>query len=347
MTPWLSRLIILFVAVLFTLISWRYLADPVAKAATDEIKLGSVMAVSRMRVGFGAFPLAFAVLLATCLFSEARILMGLVALSVVLGVVTVVRLSGILIDGPASEALKLLRVELIVWTISVAAIVVEVLRRRRVRSATAGRVRAALPPSRYHPLLVFMHWGLALFIGAALFLGMVVLKHTPNSSPEKIHAFRAHISGGLAILVLMIARFAVRSSTAKPARATAGHAALDRLARISHYGFYVLVFLMVATGLTTAILAGLFPIVFGSSGAPLPESFSIYPTRVLHGYIADTLIALIGLHVSAVVYHQFIRRDRLLGRMWFGRRWEGSHERGSQPARANRVGMTQGVDTHV
>lgn len=77
---------------------------------------------------------------------------------------------------------------------------------------------------------------------------------------------------------------------------------------------------MVATGLATAIISGILPIVFGSSPDPLPRTFNVYPTRALHGYIADTIIALIALHVAAVVYHQLIRRDRLLSRMWFGRR---------------------------
>ena len=322
MTPWVLRLVILGVTVLFTLISWRYLTDPVAKAATDGITLGSAMAVSRMRVGFGAFPLAFAILLLTCLFSERRILAGLVGLSVVLGVVTVVRLSGIVLDGAAPEAVKLLRVELVVWSASLAGIALEFLRRRRLaRAAAPIRHRSQEPPARYHPALVFMHWGMAIFILAALLLGMFVLKETPNASPDKIHALRAHMGGGIAILVLMIVRAILRLSTARPSPASAGSAALDRLARISHYGFYALVFLMVATGLATALLANLFPIVFGGSGGALPESFQSYPTRILHGYIAKALLALIALHVSAVAYHQFIRRDHLVHRMWFGRRW--------------------------
>jgi len=112
----------------------------------------------------------------------------------------------------------------------------------------------------------------------------------------------------------------VRISTAKPSRATVGIPALDRLAVVSHFGFYALVIGMAGTGLATAFLADLFPVVFGHSGAPLPESFFTFPTRVLHGYIAKLLVGLIVLHASAALYHQFVRKDGLLARMSFGRR---------------------------
>ncbi len=177
-----------------------------------------------------------------------------------------------------------------------------------------------MKPSRYHPALVALHWLLAVLIVAALLLGTFVMKNTPNSSPDKIEALRAHMSGGIAILVLMIVRFIVRVSASKPARATTGKPLLDRIALVSHYGFYVLVVLMAGTGLATAAYAGLFGIVFNGSGAPLPATFNVFPTRVIHGVVAKALFALIGLHVLAALYHQFILRDRLIGRMWFGRR---------------------------
>ena len=180
-----------------------------------------------------------------------------------------------------------------------------------------------MKPSRYHPALVALHWFLAAFIVLALVLGMFVLKTIPNSSPDKIEALRAHMIGGAAILALMSARFVIRLLSARPEPATIGSPILDRIARISHIAFYGLVAGMVATGLATAVLAGLPDIVFGASGAPLPESFMVFPTRVIHGVLAKLLATLIVVHASAALYHHVIRRDRLLARMWFGRRCPG------------------------
>ena len=178
-----------------------------------------------------------------------------------------------------------------------------------------------MKPSRYHPVLVTLHWFLAAFIALALGLGMFVLKTIPNSAPQKIEALRAHMLGAGAILTLMATRLAVRLLSMRPEAATIGDPRFDRIARISHFAFYGLVGGMVATGLTTAVLADLPSIVFGGSGAPLPESFAVFPTRVIHGVLATALIALISIHIMAALYHHLVLRDGLLKRMWFGRRW--------------------------
>jgi len=130
--PWFPRILLLLATVLFFLIGSRYLGDPVNKAAADSIGLGSVMAISRVRVGFGGFPLALSLILLGCLISQKRLLTGLTVLATTVGVVTVARLLGIAIDGPAEEALKLLRVEIILFALSVAAIFLERARLRRL-----------------------------------------------------------------------------------------------------------------------------------------------------------------------------------------------------------------------
>ena len=174
--------------------------------------------------------------------------------------------------------------------------------------------------SRYHPLLVTLHWVLAVLIIAALAVGFFVLAATPNADPQKVGVLRVHMAGGMLTLALMAIRFIVRLSTARPADATTGYALLDRIVPITHYGFYVLVLLMVGSGYTTGILAGLPAIVFGDSGAPLPPTFKIYPSFVAHGYIAAALACFIVLHLLAALYHQFVMKDALFRRMWFGRR---------------------------
>lgn len=189
-------------------------------------------------------------------------------------------------------------------------------------------------PSRYHPALVALHWFLAAFIVLALGLGMFVLKTIPNSSPQKLEALRAHMIGAGVILTLMVTRLAIRLLSARPEAATTGNPVLDRIARISHLAFYGLLAGMIATGLATALLADLPSIVFGGSGAPLPESFAVFPTRVVHGVIAKLFMALIAVHATAAIYHHFILRDGLLGRMWFGRRWLGRQRFSSEQAPA-------------
>lgn len=121
--------------------------------------------------------------------------------------------------------------------------------------------------TRYHPLLVTLHWLLAFFIIAALGLGALVMARIPNTDPLKVEALRSHMSGGVVILLLMLVRLLVRASTAHPPVATAGHPLLDRLAWVSHRMLYGAVLVMAASGPILALQAGLPDIVFFGRGS--------------------------------------------------------------------------------
>jgi cytochrome b561 len=173
--------------------------------------------------------------------------------------------------------------------------------------------------SRYHPLLVTLHWLSAVLIIAALALGALVMVKIPNSDPMKLEALRSHMGGGVLILLLMLVRLLVRTRTAHPATASAGHPRLDRLAWVSHRSLYVAVLGMAASGIFMAIQAGLPAIVFGSGGA-LPADFWVFPARTVHYLISRMLMGLIALHVAGALYHTLILKDGLLKRMLFGAR---------------------------
>jgi cytochrome b561 len=174
--------------------------------------------------------------------------------------------------------------------------------------------------TRYHPLLVALHWLLAAMIIGGLIMGGNVLAETPNDDPFKLVSLRMHMGMGIAILALMLIRLATRVSTAKPPEADIGHPLLNRLGAATHWLFYLLVIAMCASGIAIANMAGLPAIVFGGSGEPLPADFSAFPPRAAHGIIATLLGLLILAHVGAWAYHQFVRKDGLIRRMWFGNR---------------------------
>lgn len=173
--------------------------------------------------------------------------------------------------------------------------------------------------TEYHPLLVFMHWLLAVLLIVALGGGSLVLVKIPNTDPMKIQALRQHMAGGILLLVLMLTRLVVRLRTAHPAPASAGRPILDRLAWLSHRLLYVLVLGQAAAGLWLAQETHLPAVLFSGQGT-LPPDFWVYPMRSVHYVISRLLMALIALHVAAALYHTFVLRDGLLRRMWFGKR---------------------------
>ena len=171
--------------------------------------------------------------------------------------------------------------------------------------------------SRYQPVLVALHWLLALMIIGLLCLGFFVLADMPNTDPKKLDILVWHMSGGMFVLVLMILRVIIRLRSARPATARTGSPVLDRLASIAHAGLYVIVFLMIATGWTTGwLISG----VFQPNGGPLPDNFAVFPTFQAHAVLAALLAILIAAHIAAALYHQFVLKDGLFRRMWFGER---------------------------
>lgn len=178
----------------------------------------------------------------------------------------------------------------------------------------------SLQPRRYHPALVALHWLLALVIIVALVMGTFVLEDLPNSAPDKIGALRGHMIIGIGIGGLMLVRLLVRVFSKRPAPASTGNKALDMLGGVVHAGLYLAVFAMVASGMATALQAGLPQIVFQGSGAALPANVWDFPPRRVHGVLAKLIMVLVVLHLLGALFHQFARRDKLLSRMWFGSR---------------------------
>lgn len=173
---------------------------------------------------------------------------------------------------------------------------------------------------RYHPVLIALHWLMALMILVALAAGGLVLANMEPDSPDKVKGLGGHMIFGMAIGVLLLLRLVTRIRSTHPPHATTGNDRMDRMGRMTHWGFYILIAGMVLTGLTTALGAGLFPIVYGGTAQSLPPELASMPTRVAHGFIATLLVALIALHIAAALYHQFVLKDGLLRRMWFGKR---------------------------
>ncbi len=174
-------------------------------------------------------------------------------------------------------------------------------------------------PARYHPALVALHWVVALLIFLMLAVGKLVLLMMPNTA-AKVMPLTIHVVLGITILALLVIRFIVRVTTKRPSPADAGYPLLNKIGVATHYLLYLAAFGMVLSGLGMAQMSNLFQILFGNAGLPLPGDFWVYPPRVGHGVTATVLMLLIALHLGAALYHQFIRKDNLLARMWFGER---------------------------
>ena len=172
-------------------------------------------------------------------------------------------------------------------------------------------------PKRYHPAHVVIHWLTALLVIMMLGVGKFAMPGIDPSDPQKPMMLQSHAYIGGAIAVLLVIRLILRFTTKLPAPADAGNAFLNFVGKAVHFLLYLFLIGMAVSGLGLFQMANL-PAVF-SGAAPYPANFFDYLPRMGHGLLSWLVLALVALHFGAAMFHQFIKKDNLLGRMWFGK----------------------------
>jgi Domain of unknown function (DUF4345) len=133
--PWINRLVLAGATLVFTMIGLRYITDPVHASAETGVTLGSALAVTTTRVGSGAFPLGVAIFTFICLISTRRLFVGVSLVAIVITTAIVVRILGMVNDGPAPESTRLFIPEAVMFVLSVAGLLLEKVRRSEVEAA--------------------------------------------------------------------------------------------------------------------------------------------------------------------------------------------------------------------
>jgi cytochrome b561 len=174
---------------------------------------------------------------------------------------------------------------------------------------------AADSRARYDGGAMAFHWVMVVLV---VLVGVLGLLH--DSWPKATQAWwiNLHALLGLLVWALVMGRFWWRRTHPPPELPQAAGAMARRLSSPVHLLLYLLLFVTPMLGIVTFIWHGrvfdfgLFTVDFG-----VAKNRAIFsPTEDIHGYLAYALFALIGLHVLAALWHQFVRRDRLLSRMW-------------------------------
>jgi cytochrome b561 len=187
-------------------------------------------------------------------------------------------------------------------------------------------------PKRYSPVLVTLHWIIAILIFGTALLAMGGDDRRGGGAAPTIAGIPIlgiHMILGTTILVLLIIRLIVRWRTQHPEWASTGNRFLDKVGEITHWALYFFTFCMTVTGIFLATQGNRLARTFGLAGARpqgqfqpgqfRPRGFSI---GMFHGAIWFFLLLLVLLHIGAALYHQFFLKDNLLGRMWYGKQTE-------------------------
>lgn len=172
-------------------------------------------------------------------------------------------------------------------------------------------------PTRYGSVAITIHWLTAIAIIGMLISGLAA----DNASDQavKFTLLRGHAIMGSLIGVLTVFRIVWWLFLDKRPKDQPGLSRWQKGAsHVVHYGLYAVILVMVSSGFATVITTGANLQLFGAAPLPLPD-FSLAPPFTVHGVVSRVLIALLIGHIGAALYHQFIKRDRLLARMGLGR----------------------------
>jgi cytochrome b561 len=155
-------------------------------------------------------------------------------------------------------------------------------------------------PKGYSAAQIGLHWIIAVLIGLQFLFNEPIGEAFEQIEEGAVPAFSllvwGHIAGGVVILLLVLWRVSLRLSRGVPASPDGTPPLLHMGAAAGHLALYALMLLVPVSGLVAW---------FGG----------VEQAAEGHEVMTTLLLIVVGLHVAAALYHQFIRKDHLLLRM--------------------------------
>lgn len=156
-------------------------------------------------------------------------------------------------------------------------------------------------PLGYSRQQIWLHWGIAVLILFQIVFGESMAEawdaFTETGATQMTLLVWGHIIAGVAVLLFALWRLYLRAARGVPAP-IAGQPRLQVVAgEAVHWIFYAIMI-----------------------GAPLTGMAAWYggvlQAGEVHGTVKPVIVALVAVHVLAALYHQVIKKDGLLLRMW-------------------------------
>ena len=172
----------------------------------------------------------------------------------------------------------------------------------------------------YSSVAIALHWLIALLLVGQIAGGLYM--HRLPATTLKFELYQWHKSFGVTILALSALRLIWRLTHRAPPLPEA-MTGIERLgARVSHAGFYFLMFSLPMAGwaMVSASPKDVPTVLFKTIPFPhlpgMPQSDALEGAFMqTHEYLAFGAIGLIILHVAAALKHHFVNRDNVLAGM--------------------------------
>ena len=173
----------------------------------------------------------------------------------------------------------------------------------------------AAPRTRFAAPQRFLHWFMAACILSMLFIGVGMVS---TVAPKYLTLVQIHKPLGVAILVLVLIRLALRFYYGAPALPADLPVPMKLAAESSQYVLYALMIAMPLIG-WGMLSASSHPVVLFSGvslPAILPVNADLYSLlRRAHSLLAFAFFGLILMHFAALLFHKLVRKDGVFDTM--------------------------------
>lgn len=153
----------------------------------------------------------------------------------------------------------------------------------------------------YSKTQIILHWVVALLVVAQFVFHDAIAAAWDAFVDGRATAFdpmvAAHVFGGGAILLLVVWRMVIRAKQGPVAAVAGTSPMMARVTHLGHLALYAVLVLMAFSGMGAW---------FGG----------VKTAADVHGLLKLAVLALVGGHFLAALYHQFVLKDGLLSRMW-------------------------------
>lgn len=161
-----------------------------------------------------------------------------------------------------------------------------------------------------------LHWLIVLLL-IAQFIFAWTMPHIGRNTPVTT-LISLHFTFGIVILAIAVVRLLWRLTHPEPRPEDGVPPWQTASARIVHWLLYVLILVVPVLGWINASWRGMPIVMFGLKVPALiaTRAAGWGWTGDVHSLLANyAMLALVGLHVAAALYHYFVRRDGVLQRM--------------------------------
>lgn len=177
------------------------------------------------------------------------------------------------------------------------------------------------PASQYGAVAKITHWGMFALVAAQFVVAWEMPQIEWGTKPE--FWIDLHLSLGALLVLLIVFRIVWRLTHRTPPPVVGTPVWQRWSAGLTHASLYALLIAMPLTGWAASSVRGWPVTLFGLFKLPalLPQGTKLgFKAGDFHADILGwVLLGVIGLHVLAALYHQFVKRDGVLQRMLPGR----------------------------